>query len=236
MAIGFVELAQQCAPMMNAEKLAAIVSVESNFNPLNIRIYTSEVAAPPPKTRTEAVAFISALRCRGEDADLGLGGLSLQALDELGLSVSDAFDPCRNLAATGRLIESYYAAARLEGSDAPEQVSLWSYSGRGDPEPGRITGYDKLIEQQQSKLRYQLKSLSIATDAAPSITVGHGNDVALTSVAVRDPHLPPVVVKQVPDPELPSASSILKAQDEGPARQWDVFSASHNSQTFIFNK
>ncbi|TCQ74734.1 type IV secretion system protein VirB1 [Ochrobactrum sp. BH3] len=233
MTIGFVDLAQQCAPMMDSARLAAIVSVESGFNPLNIRISSEKALREQPKNREEAIAIATSLQIEGELVDLGLGGLSVQSLSELGLSVADAFDPCKNLTATGQLIATYYAAARVGGSDNPERDALWAFFGRGDPEPGRITGYDKLITARQAKLAPQLAKLELNSGMAPHMPDKNGG---VSSVAMVDRASETPSVIKAEEPPQGTTPHALQAPEKTPVDQWDIFSSTRNSQVFIFNK
>ena len=233
MTIGFVDLAQQCAPMMDSAQLAAVVSVESGFNPLNIRVSSEKALHEQPKNKEEAIALATSLQIEGELVDLGLGGLSVQSLGQLGLTVADAFDPCKNIAATGQLIANYYAAARVGGSDNPERDALWTFFGRGDPEPGRITGYDKQIELRQAKLKPQLATLKLISGVAPHMPDKNGG-VSSVAMVDRASETPSVIRAEEPPQSLPPQA--LQEPEKVPTRQWDIFSSTRNSHVFIFNK
>ncbi|MBA8862735.1 type IV secretion system protein VirB1 [Ochrobactrum anthropi] len=235
MTIGFVDLAQQCAPMMDSVELAAIVSVESGFNPLNIRISNDKALREQPKSKEEAIAIATSLQVEGELVDLGLGGIGLQSLGQLGLTVADAFDPCKNIAATAHLIGTYYAAARVGGSTDPKRDALWAYSGRGDPEPGRITGYDKLIDSKQAQLKPKLASIKLQTGAAPHALARNGNDQGVARVGGASA-LPPETEAQEPPQRSSPASAAMIAPEKSTTSQWDIFSSTRNSQVFIFKK
>jgi len=94
-----VGLAQQCAPSVAVETLVSVVHTESHFNPYAIGVNAKGVAAPKPSDRASAAAAARSLIARGYNIDLGLGQINSANLRWLGLSVEDAFDPCRNLAA-----------------------------------------------------------------------------------------------------------------------------------------
>lgn len=226
-------MAQQCAPMMDSAQLAAIVSVESGFNPLNIRISSEKALREQPKNKEEAIAIATTLQIEGELVDLGLGGLSIQSLGQFGLTVADAFDPCKNIAATGQLIATYYAAARVGGSDNPERDALWTFFGRGDPEPGRITGYDKLIASRRTKLAPQLATLKLISGVAPHMPDNNGG---APSVAMVDRASQAPSVIKAEEPPQSTSPQALQEPEKVPTRQWDIFSSTRNSQVFIFNR
>ncbi|WP_235522846.1 lytic transglycosylase domain-containing protein [Novosphingobium sp. Leaf2] len=103
-----VGLAQQCAPSVAVETLVSVVHTESHFNPYAIGVNAKGVAAPNPSDRVSAAAAARSLIARGYNIDLGLGQINSANLRWLGLSVDDAFDPCRNLAAAARVLASNY--------------------------------------------------------------------------------------------------------------------------------
>lgn len=103
-----VALAHQCAPSVAAETLVSVVHTESHFNPYAIGINAKGVAAPDPANRASAAAAARTLIARGYNIDLGLGQINSANLKWLGLSVEDAFDPCRNLAAAARVLSGNY--------------------------------------------------------------------------------------------------------------------------------
>jgi type IV secretion system protein VirB1 len=103
-----VGLAQQCAPSVAVETLVSVVHTESHFNPYAIGVNAKGVAAPNPSDRVSAAAVARSLIARGYNIDLGLGQINSANLRWLGLSVDDAFDPCRNLAAAARVLASNY--------------------------------------------------------------------------------------------------------------------------------
>lgn len=150
----FVDLAQHCAPQIAVETLAAIVSIESNFQPFAIRINSDHPLADQPRTRSEAIETATILVAEGHDVDLGLGGVSSGDLNRLGLTVTDTFDFCLNLKATATLLDGYYQVAlRAGASDSDAQsVMLQSYYGRGDSSVGEIVGYDSKVLVERDRL------------------------------------------------------------------------------------
>lgn len=105
-----VALSRQCAPSVAVETLVSLVHTESRFNPYAIGVNAKGVKAPHPVDRLSATAAARSLIARGYNIDLGLGQINSANLRWLGLSVEDAFDPCRNLAASARVLSSNYLA------------------------------------------------------------------------------------------------------------------------------
>lgn len=233
---GFLEIAQQCAPKAEAAELAAIVSVESGFNPLIIRINSDKALASQPQTKAEAIEIATALQIDSQDADLGLGGLSLRSIGQLGLTISDAFDPCKNLAASAQLLANYYASARAGSNDDPKAYALWTYFGRGDPEPGRIVGYDRIIAGAQAKLSPKLNEITFQTGKSFQMPVLNGNPV--NPVARLDEGTDLKAGQDGPPSQRnggePKTATPAPQQDA--SSSWDVFSSTSKSQLIIFNR
>ena len=115
-------LAAVCAPAVAPQTLAAVVEVESGFEPLAIGVN----GRPPTRllfgVKADAVTKAERLIADGASVDLGLSQINSKNLAGLGLSVSDAFDPCLNLRAGAQLLAANYEQAARSAGD--EQVAL----------------------------------------------------------------------------------------------------------------
>ncbi|AIC31474.1 type IV secretion system protein VirB1 (plasmid) [Rhizobium etli bv. mimosae str. IE4771] len=160
----FVDMAQSCAPMVQVETLAGVVSLESRFQPFAIRINSGPPLAAQPTTKAEGIELTTSLIVDGRDIQLGLGGLGVEELRKLKLSISDAFDPCLNLKATAQLLDGYYRLALREGASAvqAQKVMLQSYYGRDNPFVGAMVRYDVQVRDEAKRLLPGLASLTIA--------------------------------------------------------------------------
>lgn len=98
----FMDLAAKCAPQIHVETLAAVVSVQSAFNPLMVRIADREPAATG--SAGEAVAVAVEAIDGGQRVAMGLGGLNEAALRSQGLGLVDAFDECASLGAVAKIL------------------------------------------------------------------------------------------------------------------------------------
>jgi type IV secretion system protein VirB1 len=163
MAAAFVDIAQNCAPMIQVEMLASVVSLESKFLPFAIRIDSGSPLIQPA-SKAEAIELATSLITEHQDIQLGLGSLGVEELRKLKLSVSDAFDPCQNLKATATLLDGYYRLALRLGADPAqaEKVMLQSYYGRNDPSVGAMVKYDEQVRRQAKRLSSKLASITIA--------------------------------------------------------------------------
>jgi type IV secretion system protein VirB1 len=135
-------LASQCSPSVAPETLVSVVRVESGFDPLVIGVNSPAAEHIHPKSLPDAVATSTRLLAAGANIDLGLGQINSANLERLGLSIADAFDPCRNLRASGRMIEAGYLRAHPQpgAEQAALQTSLSLYN-TGDPWRGFANGY-----------------------------------------------------------------------------------------------
>lgn len=144
--VGFVDLAQHCAPSIGISTLAAIVKTESGFNPLAIGINVKKNTPKPkiasPKTTDDAIATAKWLLAQGYNIDMGLGQINSSNLSGLGLTVDDMFNPCTNISAAGTILKGNYKASSVNASS--QQSALYgaiSAYNTGDLENGIKNGY-----------------------------------------------------------------------------------------------
>lgn len=166
MAIVFTDLAETCAPTVAVETLAAVISLESSFQPFDIRINSGPPLSRQPKSKAEAIEAATTLIAKHQDIQLGLGGIGIEELAKLNLTISDAFDPCVNLKATATLLDGYYRLAISAGalSAQAESVMLQSYYGRSNPSVGEMVQYDAQVQREATRLSARLASLTIGQD------------------------------------------------------------------------
>ncbi|MCA1439365.1 lytic transglycosylase domain-containing protein [Ensifer sp. IC4062] len=207
MPAAFADLAQACAPDIAVETIAAVVSLESNFQPFAVRINSGPPLADQPATKAEAIEIATSLIADGQDVQLGLGGLGFSELHKLKLTISDAFDPCRNLKASAKLLDGYYRMAIRAGATPAraERVMLQSYYGRKDPSVGAMVTYDEQVQREASRLSARLTTLTIG--------------------------------QVVPEPEsdgAPSREAVLSDDQVASVPSWDVFKSRRRSSVLVF--
>jgi len=117
-AMDFIALAQECAPLVAHETMAAIVRTESAFRPLAIGINGAAQLIRQPTNKEEAVVTANWLIAHGYSIDMGLAQINSANLKRTGLSVADAFDPCKNLSAAATILHENYQSASLKEQDA----------------------------------------------------------------------------------------------------------------------
>lgn len=135
----FAQLAAVCGPWVHVDTLAAVAQAESGLDPLAIGD-ASAGRSHRPRSPAAAVAEATALLRRGHSLDLGLMQLNSATLARLGLSVADAFEPCRNIAAGARVLAGGFDP---RGSEDRQQALVRALSryNTGSPERGVANGY-----------------------------------------------------------------------------------------------
>ncbi|MDR3509253.1 MAG: lytic transglycosylase domain-containing protein [Caulobacteraceae bacterium] len=142
-----LRLQPQCAPATPAAALVSIVRVESGFQPLTIRVNGPHPQVYRPASVPEAVSQAQALLAGGANLDLGLAQINSRNLEPLGLSVADAFDPCRNLAGAAEILNrGYERALREDHGGRPILQMAYSIYNSGNTDRGLFNGYVAKVE------------------------------------------------------------------------------------------
>jgi type IV secretion system protein VirB1 len=219
MPVTFLDLAQTCAPFVASETLAGVVSLESRFAQFNIRINNGAPLEWQPADQAEAIEVATSLVAKRHDIQMGLGGIGLEELQRLNLSISDAFDPCLNLQATATLLDGYHRLAEKEGADPAraEQIMLQSYYGRDDPSIGAMVSYDDQVRREIKRLGPTMARMTIGD-------TGQGRDDDVPNEIPSADAVADVVAEN--SPEETAANSAAPA--------WDVFKIRRRSPVIVF--
>lgn len=138
----FMALASACAPAIPAPTLIPLIQVESGFNPLAINVNGEPRVTVRARSRSEAVLSARRLIAQGRSVDLGLGQINSKNLGWLDLSIEAAFDPCRNLAASARVLQDGYQRAAAQWRDPQDALRIaFSIYNTGHPRRGFDNGY-----------------------------------------------------------------------------------------------
>jgi type IV secretion system protein VirB1 len=161
-------LAEACAPSVAPATLLPVAHVESGFDPLAIGVNGRRPSQIHPSSKAEAVETATRLIAHSADIDLGLGQINSRNLAPLGLSVADAFDPCRNLAASARMIQANYdhAGPQPGAEQAALRTSLSLYN-TGDAQRGFRNGYVAKVTAAAARTVPALHADGAEAPAAP---------------------------------------------------------------------
>lgn len=136
-----LELLVTCAPMVAPATTQQIIQVESNGNPLAIGVNGGRLERRP-RDAADAAMLAKKYIADGYSVDLGLMQVNSNNLARLGYSVEDMFEPCKNIAAGGRVLAEFYVAAKSRFSDEPAalRAALSAYN-TGNFSNGFTNGY-----------------------------------------------------------------------------------------------
>lgn len=182
-------LAQACAPAVAPETLLAVARAESGFDPNVVAANGTPRRVYHPGSAGAAAALAGQLIAAGRNLDLGLGQINSRNLRRLGLSLADAFQPCRNLTASARVLQdAYRRAAPRPGDEQRGLRAALSIYNTGDATRGLRNGYVARIT-------------TAAATVVPAIQIAAG------SATPEDPGL-----AAPPDPPPPPAAWDVFAQ------------------------
>ncbi|MGD9617771.1 MAG: transglycosylase SLT domain-containing protein [Alphaproteobacteria bacterium] len=128
------------APGMPPANVAAVAQQESGFHPYAIRDETTD-RSHYPATREDAEALAARLTAQGHL--LGVGLMQLTPPANFGLSIAEAFDPCKNMKAGAELLAANY---NLEWQALMRALSRYN-SGN----PTRAEAYAKRVAAQAQR-------------------------------------------------------------------------------------
>ncbi len=117
----FIALAQQCAPTVAPQIMAAIVNVESSYNPYAIGVVKGRLQRQP-KNIQEAVATAKALAAAGWNFSIGIAQVNRYNLPKYNLTYEQGFEPCSNLWAGSKILENCFI--RADNNQRTQQEAL----------------------------------------------------------------------------------------------------------------
>lgn len=117
----FTALARVCAPHVDVTTLAALVRVESGFNPYAIGVVGNHLQYQPT-SYAQALATAQALVARGYNFSVGLGQVNVHNLTRVGENLATIFDPCRNLRASSQILQQCFAHASAHAGDTQDAL------------------------------------------------------------------------------------------------------------------
>lgn len=158
-------LAQDCAPGVAPETLLSVTKVESGFEPLAIGVNGKARRALRPPNKAAAVQQAAELIAGGANVDLGLGQINSRNLKWLGLTLEDAFDPCRNLAAAAKVLTTNYTGAASSREPQAALRAALSMYNTGDASRGLRNGY---VSKVSAAAEYVVPALRTSRESSGS--------------------------------------------------------------------
>jgi len=169
----FLALAQECAPTVAPQTMAAVVSVESGYNPYAIGVVGGRLARQP-KSRDEAVATAQQLEADGWNFSLGVAQVNRYNLPKYQITYEQAFDACTSLRVGSKILEDCYvrASKRTPEPQAALHAAISCYYS------GNFTrGFKPDVAGKPSYVQKVLASAGVqpkAIPVVPSIQTGTG--------------------------------------------------------------
>ncbi|NSX34431.1 lytic transglycosylase domain-containing protein [Brevundimonas vesicularis] len=210
-------LAQQCAPQVAPETMAAVAHTESRFNPYAIGVNRSAGLTRQPRNREEAIAAARVLLAQGKNIDLGLAQINSNNMAWLGLSVEDAFDPCKSLAAGARVLTSNYRSVVQSASSQQHALRLaLSMYNTGSRSRGFGNGYVRKVEDAAARL------------AGGRVTT------RLPTIRIQQEESAPASPVELAMARADQVAGAAPAPSAPPPPAWDVFGNARQSGVHVF--
>lgn len=166
----FMALAHECAPQVHPVTMAAVVGVESSFNPFAIGVVGGKLDRQP-QNKAEAVATAKALEKGGWNFSVGASQVNRYNLAKYNLSYETAFDPCPNFRAGANILKDCYDRALVQfGNEQQALQASFScyYSGNFS------TGFKPDFKGQPSYVMKVLASAGAGITGAIPVTAQPG--------------------------------------------------------------
>ena len=142
-------LSERCAPTSPSSVLVSIARIESGFSPWVIRVNGPVPRVFRPRSEAEAVRLASSLIEAGRSVDLGLTQINSANLAQLGVSVANVFNPCRNLAVAADILNrGYERSLARAGPNRSLLQTTYSLYNTGDIQKGLENGYVAKVEAE----------------------------------------------------------------------------------------
>lgn len=236
----FHSVAQRCAPSVSSETMAALVGVESSFNPYAIGVVGGRLERQP-RTKAEAVATAKALDAAGEKFSAGIGQVFRGNWSAYGLTHDTVFEPCPNLRASSGILQSCFERAKKQTGDDQQALRMAfscyysnNFSTGFKPDfKGQPSYVDKVLlsaaEQAESPVVPAIRFIpnsagkEVATSTKPERSIKPSGPESVnfqTPTAPQLPPAPPVAVAAQPaqqaQPEAPLKVTAAPAAAEAP--------------------
>lgn len=216
----FNAIAAECAPWVAPQTLAAIVRTESQFRTFAIGVNGGAKLARQPSTKEEAVVTAKWLIANNYNIDMGLGQVNSANLAKTGLSVEEAFDPCKNLAAAGKILTWNYQSAskKIPDPQAALHAAISAYN-TGSFTRGFSNGYVQKVLNNSNLVQGTPVNNNLTLTAIKPIALNFAPAQAKNPAAEKKPAHKSTANKKSAPANTPSnstlAASEINAVDHG---------------------
>jgi type IV secretion system protein VirB1 len=198
----FHELATQCAPEIPLDLMAAIVSVESGFEPLATRPGGRRIVAGSPG---EAMGFVIGAGDTGAAGGAGLAGVTEAMVRDQKITLIEAFDPCTNLKIAAAKLSKLLTDGDGPSVMSAERRAIQLYFVPASHQGWNAGAYWLAVDAERAKLK-----------------------VSVMKIVVRGSLLKPETVAVAPQgpPRVAAVESVKTESVKSERPKWDVFGAS----------
>lgn len=207
-------LITQCAPDVAPHTMASLIATESSGNPYAIGVVGMHLV-DQPRTLEEALETAMALLEQGANISVGLGQINKNNFTGLDLTLEQAFDPCKNLQASSKVLTNCYERATKEmgeGQQALKAALSCYYSNNFS------RGFVKEAEDRPSYLT-MIANNSDRLKTVPEIQFSP-SDIKEVDPANREQQVPPAA-PGVPINAIEDLSHDI-VENEDNLMSWDV--------------
>ena len=161
----FIHLAAECGPSVHVDTLASVAQTESRLDTAVIHDNTTG-RTYHPGTDDEAIRLATGLVTTDRHSlDLGLMQVNSANFARLGLSIADAFDPCKNIAGGARVLTEAYQPTAADADPQPAVLRALSRYNTGDPARGFANGY---VQKVQASAEQVVPAIHVEGSPSPS--------------------------------------------------------------------
>lgn len=163
----FIALSQQCAPDVHPHTMAALMRVESSYNPYAIGVVGGKLERQP-KNKEEAIATAYSLEKAGYNFSMGVGQVNRYNLTKYGLNYEKVFEPCDNFRASSLILKDCYERAKSKYANPQEALQAafsCYYSGNFK------TGFTQDFAGQPSYVQKVLNSAGALQHVSASVAI-----------------------------------------------------------------
>ncbi|MUZ66238.1 type IV secretion system lytic transglycosylase VirB1 (plasmid) [Rhizobium rhizogenes] len=147
----FSQLARECAPSVAPSTLAAIAKVESRSDPLVLHDNTTGETLHWTD-QADARRSVEDRLVAGHSIDVGLMQVNSSNFAMLGLTSSNAFEPCASLSAAARLLVRHFTGGNTAQEEQLALRRAISAYNTGNLKRGFTNGYVRRVELAAQQL------------------------------------------------------------------------------------